>query len=42
MLYIDRLKPSGTCVQLKLSARVAYGPKPTGRVAASNPDGLIT
>jgi signal transduction histidine kinase len=41
-LHIDRLKPSGTCVELKLSARVAYGPKTAGRVATSNPNGLIT
>jgi ligand-binding sensor domain-containing protein/signal transduction histidine kinase len=41
-LHIGRLKPSGTSVELRLRARIAYGPKTAGRVATSNPNGLIT
>jgi len=41
-LRIDRLKPSGTSVELKLSARVAYGPKPAEGVTASNHNDLVT
>jgi signal transduction histidine kinase len=41
-LHIGRLKPSGTSVELRLRARIAYGPKPADRVTASNHNDLVT